>query len=143
MQLVVFASMFHGISMFTCKGLELVKHTKYIFWGLLIATATNCLYNLVFIPIYGIDASAHSSLIAYVLYNALLVFYTKKYYNLSFDLKYLFKVIVVSIITIIVAELQMFIKPIDSLLVLAVEVFISAIVYLGGSYFSGLLNVFT
>ena len=142
MQLVVFASMFHGISMFTCKGLELVKHPKYVFYGLLIAAFINCAYNWLFIPIYGINASAHSSLIAYITYNALLIFFTKKYYDLRFDIIYLLKVILVSAGTVGIALLIMALKPISSIWVLLLEGIVSVILYFGGSYLLGLLKVF-
>lgn len=142
MQLVVFASMFHGLSMFTCKGLELVKHPKYVFYGLLTAAFINCAYNWIFIPIYGINASAHSSLLAYITYNALLVIFTKKYYELRFDAMYAAKVLLVSVGTVGIALLIMALKPISSIWALLFEGAMSVILYLGGSYLLGLLKVF-
>ena len=100
MQLVVLASIFHGLSMFTCKGLEMVKQPKYVFYGLLIAALINVLYNFSFIPVYGIDASAHSSILAYVVYNILLVVFTKKYYTILFDWKYLIKTYLITAVTV-------------------------------------------
>lgn len=142
MQLVVFASMFHGLSMFTCKGLELVRKTEYIFIGLLIATAINCLYNLAFIPVYGIDASAHSSMISYVFYNIYLVVKTKRYYNIMFDWKYILKSVFATLATIGIALVLMSIVNISSIWILIMEAIICVITYIALSYLLKLLNVF-
>lgn len=142
MQLVVFASIFHGVSMFTCKGLELIKKPQYIFYGLLIAAIVNCTYNAVFIPIYGIDASAHSSLIAYVVYNVALVLFTKKYYPLKCDVPYLLKTLVVTVITVVVAVVLQDILHIHDLFHLVLEGFVCAITYVTLSFALKLLKVF-
>ena len=131
MQLVVFASIFHGLSMFTCKGLELVKHPKYVFYGLSVAAITNVGYNFIFIPIYGIDASAHSSILAYLIYNILLVLFTKKYYVIKFDWKHLGKSCLATIITIICAELMLYCWPVRNIVTLIVEGVVCVIVYMG------------
>lgn len=142
MQLVVFASMFHGISMFVCKGLELVKQTKYIFIGLLIATAINCIYNAVFIPVYGIDASAHSSLISYVIYNVLLVLFSKGKYKMSFDIKYALKTCFATALTILSAILLMRAFCINNTITLILEVAVCVVIYLFISFLLKLLEVF-
>lgn len=142
MRLVVFASIFHGISMFTCKGLELVRKSKYILLSLLVAAAANCIYNFVFIPIYGIDASAHSSLLAYILYNVLLMFYTKKYYKMNIDAKYIWRCSLAVISTIIVAIILMRVCPITNLLVLLGEIMICCVIYFSLSFALRLLRVF-
>lgn len=129
MQLVIIASIFHGLSMFTCKGLELVKHPKYVFYGLFIAALINVVYNLIFIPIYGIDASAHSSIIAYVIYNILLVIFTKKYYPILFDWKHLMKTCLITIITVGCAVLLMKYIPIRSSGYLIIEGAVCVIIY--------------
>lgn len=142
MQLVVFASMFHGVSMFTCKGLELVKHPKYIFYSLVTAAVINCAYNAVFIPIYGIDASAHSSLIAYIVYNILLILFTKKYYTLEFDIIYIIKCLITTGITVLLAYLMMNLISISSLWKLIFEGIVCAITYVALSVVFKLFYVF-
>lgn len=141
MKLVVFASIFHGISMFTCKGLELVKRPKYIFYGLAISTVINCLYNALFIPIYGIDASAHSSLIAYLFYNIWLVSYSKKYYQFTFDWKYSIFTVISTVVTAIFAIVLMKVVPIGSIITLCLEGLSCMFVYLCASYFFKLFKV--
>lgn len=130
MQLVVLASIFHGLSMFTCKGLEMVKQPKYVFYGLLIAALINVLYNFSFIPVYGIDASAHSSILAYVVYNILLVVFTKKYYTILFDWKYLIKTCLITAVTVACAITLMKLIPINSLGILIIEGSICTVVYI-------------
>lgn len=142
MRLVVFASIFHGISMFTCKGLELVKHPKYVFYGLGISAGVNCIYNAVFLPIYGLDASAHSSLVTYILYNLLLIIFTKKYYTLKLDYIYILRTCVVTMITLVLAFCMMKLVPITSLWVLIIEAIICVIAYLLMSFVFKLYSVF-
>lgn len=142
MQLVVFASMFHGLSMFTCKGLELIKRTEYIFIGLLFATAINCLYNLIFIPIYGIDASAHSSMVSYIFYNMYLVLKTKKYYRIVFDWKYILKTFAATAVTVIVAIYLMNWIEISGIVSLALEAAVCGSVYIMLSYGFKLTKIF-
>ena len=141
MQLVTFASLFHGLSMFTCKGLELVKKSKYIFYGLLIAALVNALYNFIFIPIYGIDASAHSSLFAYIIYNIILLLFTKRYYRIQFDWKYLIKVCFNTFVTVICAFIMMEIFPINNLIIFIIEVIVCMFIYIVISYIVGLIDV--
>ena len=142
MRLVVFASIFHGISMFTCKGLELVRHPKYVFYGLGISAGVNCIYNAVFLPIYGLDASAHSSLITYILYNVLLIIFTKKYYTLKLDYSYILRTCVVTGITLVLAVCMMKLVPISDLLILIIEALVCVIVYLFMSFIFKLYSVF-
>lgn len=142
MQLVVFASIFHGVSMFTCKGLELVRKPQYIFYGLLIATIVNCAYNAVFIPVYGVDASAHSSLIAYLIYNIYLVLYTKKFYPIKIDGKYIFKTIFATGVTVGVAIALMRAVIPANLIQLLMELVICAVVYFAVSCLLRLPKVF-
>lgn len=142
MQLVVFASIFHGISMFTCKGLELAKKPKYIFYCLAAATVINCLYNAIFIPIYGIDASAHSSLIAYIMYNTLLLVITRKYYPISVDIGYAIRVGIITIITALLGIGLMIKFPIAGIDILIIQALICVVCYLALSVVLKLTNVF-
>lgn len=134
MRLVIFASIFHGIAMFTCKGLELIKKPKYVFYSLLVAAIINIIYNLIFIPVYGIDASAHSSLIAYIVYNLLLLIFTRRFYSISLDIKYLAKTVIATLITVLAAVIMMNIVPITSIWFLAFEAIVCVIVYVGASF---------
>lgn len=130
MRLVVFASVFNGLSMFTCKGLELVKKPKYVFYSLIVASIINCTYNLIFISIYGITASAHSSIISYLIYNILLIYFSRRYYDLKLDYKYIFNTILVIIITVIIAIILMNFWRINNLLIFITQFSIVVIVYL-------------
>lgn len=129
MRLVVFASMFHGVSMFLCKGLELTRKTKYIFIGLLIATAINCLYNFIFIPVYGIDASAHSSFFAYLFYNIYLVQKSKQYFKINFDIRYLIRAILATIITVAVSATLINFFSVSTPVRLVVHIILCAVIY--------------
>lgn len=130
MRLVVFASVFNGLSMFTCKGLELVKKPKYVFYSLIVASIINCTYNLIFIRVYGITASAHSSILSYLIYNILLIYFSRRYYDLKLDYKYIFKTILVIIITVVIAIILMNLWRINNLLIFIIQFSIVVIVYL-------------
>ena len=134
MQLVILASIFHGISMFTCKGLELVKHPKFVFYGLFVAAIINVAYNFIFIPVYGIDASAHSSILAYVVYNILLVAFTKRYYKIIFDWIHLAKTCIVTAVTVCCALVMMHFFPISSIGILIIEGIVCVAIYIGLSF---------
>lgn len=134
MRLVVFASLFHGLSMFTCKGLELSQKTKYIFYSMVIAAVTNIGYNALGIPIYGIDASAHASLIAYGIYNILLVFFSRKCFRLLFDFRYFAKVIMVTICTVVFAIGLQKVYPINSMVSFLLQGGLSIVVYMTLSF---------
>lgn len=142
MQLVVFASMFHGLSMFTCKGLELEKNTKFIFLALLISTAINCVYNVIFIPIYGLDASAHSSLLAYITYNYLLYVYSRKYYQIIFDPSFLARTSLVTAATVLAAVLLLKSFAITTFVGLLFQILICGAVYISLSCLVRLHKVF-
>lgn len=133
MKLVVLASFFHGLSLFTCKPLELARKTMTLLWLLIITAAINFVYNLVFIPIYGIDASAHSSIMAYVVYNVLLVIASRKYLMVRFDFTYIFKNIGLLLFTTIIANAVLRAWEIKSISTLIVQILICAAVYIGMS----------
>ena len=130
MKLVVIASFFHGLSLFTCKPLELARKTTTLLWLLLITAAVNFLYNIVFIPIYGVNASAHSSIIAYITYNVLLICSAKRYMVVDFDVFYLIKNIAITLVTIILAMIILKAWKINSIGILVVQILLCAVSYI-------------
>ena len=130
MSLVVFASVFNGLSMFTCKALELVKKPKYILYSLIIASIINCGYNAIFIKIYGVTASAHSSIISYIVYNILLVYYSRRYYDLQLDFRYILKTVLATGVTFLLATLLMNTWGITNLMIFIIQFLVAVIVYL-------------
>lgn len=131
---VAVSGIFHGISCIVCKGLELPRETKKEFYLLILATAINCIYNLIFIPLYGTMAAAHSSIIAYTLYSILLVICAKKYLTIRIDLKYLLRVSAITIITLLAAVVMKYCITMNGWTILAVQVIILVVVYLGLSF---------
>lgn len=130
MRLVVFASVFNGISMFTCKGLELVKHPKYILYSLIVSAFVNCGYNAIFIKVYGITASAHSSILSYVIYNIFLVVFTRRYYDLRIDFKYILRITFATGITFLIASFIMKIWHINNVIIFIVQFGVAVVIYL-------------
>lgn len=96
-RLSILAGLFHSVSMYTCKGLELAKDTNKIFWSLSIATVINIIVNILFIPLYGVSAAVYGSIVAYFFYNILLIFFSKKYIAIKIDYLFFVKILIVSI----------------------------------------------
>lgn len=133
LSLVLVASIFHSLSMFTIKSFELMKQTKKILISLIISTIVNLLYNLIFIPMYGITAAAHSSILSYIAYNILLIVLSKSSFKVKFEVSYLSKVVLLNVILIFLA---LFIKNywrIDNNLILFLQLLICSIFYILGS----------
>jgi O-antigen/teichoic acid export membrane protein len=139
-QLVVVAAVMHSLSMFTCKGLELAKETKRIFLYLLTAGIINFTYNVIFIPVYGINASAHSSFISYFVYNILLVMGSMKFVKITFDLIFILKLAVINTFTCILAIIIKRYWPVSTLYELLGHVIICGSFYIIVSTLSKLLN---
>ena len=130
MCLVLFASVFIGLLMFTCKALKLIKKPKYILYSLIIASLINCGYNAIFIKIYGVTASAHSSIISYIVYNILLVYYSRRYYDLQLDFRYILKTVLATGVTFLLATLLMNTWGITNLMIFIIQFLVAVIVYL-------------
>ena len=142
MRLVVFASVFNGLSMFTCKALELIKRPKYIFYSLIISSIVNSIYNILFINIYGITASAHSSIISYLVYNLLLIIFSRRYYDLKIDFGYIIKTIIVTSFTFTLAIFIMKMWNISNIIVFVTQFIIMVFVYLVLSLIFNLFSPF-
>lgn len=142
MRLVVFASVFNGISMFTCKGLELAKHPKYILYSLIVAAIVNCGYNAVFIKVYGITASAHSSILSYLIYNLLLVYFTRKFYDIIIDYKYILQTAFATGITFVIAIVIMKIWEINNIIIFFIQFVLAVLIYLLATKIFKLYNSF-
>lgn len=68
------------VSIIAHKLLEVNKMTKKMLKFVLLSLIFNIIINLIFIPVFGVLASAYSTMFSSLLYLALVYFETKKYY---------------------------------------------------------------
>ena len=133
-QWVVIAGFFHAFTTIACKSLELQKETKLEFLFVLISAIINFVYNIIFIPIYGTLAAAHSSIIAYLVNSLLLIIASKRFVKINMDYKYLLKIIVVTGMTIFIAIFLKQYWKIASIISFAIQGVVLVIIYLGLSF---------
>ena len=93
-----------NIAMFWHKPMEIAKNTKTMFYYVSIAAAANVLLNIIFIPRYGINAAAISTLISFCIYSLLIFTANKKISGLIFDIRNVIFCILSSVTTILLSK---------------------------------------
>ena len=141
-QIIVLSAVLRSLSMFTCKGLELARETGKMFQFLLVSLLVNVAYIMMFVPIYGIEAAGHASIIAYAVYNALLIRESKAYVPICIDMTYLSKVLVLSFVVVAVAAVLRTVFGVNDLFALVVQGCLCAALYLMLSMAFGLHKQF-
>jgi O-antigen/teichoic acid export membrane protein len=76
----------HGLGNFFAWGLIMKQKPYHITAALICSALVNILLNIILIPIWGIMGAAVASLISYIFWNSLKIYYSAKFYNLYFDL---------------------------------------------------------
>jgi len=85
--IIAFSYLQHGLGNFLGWGLLMAKKSVYISQNIFIAAVVNIGLNLVFVPIWGILGAAFATLVSYLVWNGLKIYYSRKFYNLHFDLR--------------------------------------------------------
>jgi O-antigen/teichoic acid export membrane protein len=85
--IISFSYVQHGLGSFLGWGLVMKGKSYQISTNLLISAAINIGLNFVFIPHWGIIGAAFATLISYILWNGLKIYYSAKFYGLHFDLR--------------------------------------------------------
>lgn len=141
-RIIVFSAVLRSLSMFTCKGLELARETGRMFAYLLVSLVVNAAYTIAFVPLYGIDAAGHASIASYLVYNVLLIRRSRKTVPITFDIAYLAKAAGLSIALAGIAFGLKFLVGMDSILLLAVQGCVCALLYLAASLAFGMHRPF-
>ena len=113
-----------------------------MFQFLLVSLLVNVAYIMMFVPIYGIEAAGHASIIAYAVYNALLIRESKAYVPICIDMTYLSKVLVLSFVVVAVAAVLRTVFGVNDLFALVVQGCLCAALYLMLSMAFGLHKQF-
>ncbi len=95
--IIAFSYLQHGLGAFFGFGLILSKKVYIISGNTLIAAVVNIGLNFVFVPFWGILGAAFATLISYIVWNSLKVYYSAKFYDLYFELKRLAYITIVGV----------------------------------------------
>ncbi len=101
--LVAFSYVQHGLGRFFKWGALLRNKSYHVSAMVLISAVLNIALNFVLIPLWDILGAAVATLIAYLVWNILRLYYSAKFYNLHFDLVRLGHITVVGISLYLVA----------------------------------------
>jgi len=119
--LLLISAVLRSVSMITCKALELVRRTRSLFLILLVSMALNVAYLFAFVPVYGISAAGHGSILAYLIYNILILIRSRRYIRITIDYRYVATVLCTSAFVLLVAALLSALLPVKSVLLLCIE----------------------
>jgi len=92
---IAYANLLHGLGQFFNNGLILMKKSYHISANILIAVTVNIGLNISLIPVWGIMGAAIATLISYIIWNVLRLYFSGKLYGLYFEIKRLGHITVV------------------------------------------------
>ena len=123
---VALSALLLGVYGITSQVLALEKRTKIIGALWMLAALINIVINIVFVPHYGIIAAAISTLIAYGFAFAVSLYYSVKYIKITFDIRFMLKSLVASIL---MSSVIISIHP-KTVIGIIITIALSAIVYM-------------
>ena len=94
--IISFSYVQHGLGRFVGWGMVMKNKPYHISACILIAAVLNIALNFALIPLWGLLGAAFATLIAYLVWNALKMYFSAKFYDLHFDLRRLVHVTVVA-----------------------------------------------
>ncbi len=100
---VLFAYYFNGAYNNFAAGIQITKNTKYLPIALLIAGAVNIAANFVFIPIYGYQVAAWTTLLGYFIAASILYVLSQKVYPIAYEWKRLGIIMISTTATYLIA----------------------------------------
>ena len=83
--IIAFSYIHQGLGNIVGKGIVMAKKSFHISALVVIVALVNIGLNFVFIPLWGILGAAFATLIAFIIWNALYIYYSSKFYNMDFD----------------------------------------------------------
>lgn len=95
--IIAFSYLQHGLGNFVGWGLTMANKAFHISGCLLFTAMLNIALNFALIPLWGLLGAAFATLIAYLVWNALKMYFSAKFYDLHFDLRRLVHVTVVGV----------------------------------------------
>lgn len=95
--IIMFCYLQHGLGIFFNWGLVMAKKANRISANVLVTAVINIGLNFIFIPYWGILGAAFATLISYLTWNALNMYYSAKFYNLHFELERLGHITIIGV----------------------------------------------
>jgi O-antigen/teichoic acid export membrane protein len=84
--IISFAYVQHGMGHFFNYGIVMAKRWGYDSMNLFVSAAVNVVLNILLIPSYGILGAAAATLVCYLVWNSLKLYFSSKFYQLRFNL---------------------------------------------------------
>jgi O-antigen/teichoic acid export membrane protein len=141
--IIAFANLQHGVGNFLGWGVRMAKKSFIVSSNVLITACINIILNILFIPPWGIIGAATATLLSYMVWNGLKLYYSARYYDLHFDLTRLGHITLVGVTLYV---LSLFITTTDSLFVNMAIKFLIVLSYplliLGTGFLTGTEKVY-
>ncbi|MBN2406727.1 MAG: polysaccharide biosynthesis protein [Elusimicrobia bacterium] len=83
--IIVFSYVQHGLGACVSNGLVLAKKTLLLSGMILTAAVLNIGLNFLLIPVWGIVGAALATMISYIVWNSLKIYFTDRYFGLKFQ----------------------------------------------------------
>lgn len=117
-----------GLTEYITKIWELQENTKMIFYLMMAAAVFNIILNIIFVPQYGFYAAAITTVLSYVLYLALAIFFSYRDFRWKISISSLVKISIATLIMTLI--IKKFISIIDGdIITLVVSIIIGLISY--------------
>jgi len=102
--LIALGTIFLGLFQINIYIIYLVQQTKWIPIMTLVSSVVNVVLNIILIPKIGISGAAFATLISYFVLAFIVSYWAKKEINYHIDIKFVFKVILASILMAIIVN---------------------------------------
>jgi O-antigen/teichoic acid export membrane protein len=96
--IILLSYVLSGMRLTAQLGMLLTKNTKPIAWITLGAALLNIILNFILIPVFGINAAAANTLIAFAIFYYVTQFYSNKYFAIPYEDNKIFVLLLVGII---------------------------------------------
>ncbi len=103
-----FCYLLHGLGKFFAWGIAMSKKSWHLSGTVLVAAVANILLNLLLIPIFGLLGAALATLACYLIWNAIKLYYSWKFYALGFEVGRLVHIAVVAVALYALSFLSVF-----------------------------------
>ncbi len=104
-------------------------HARQSFYATVTAAVVNIIFNIVLIPILGINGAAIATLMSYALNAVLIAHFLKRYITIRFELRPIAHIIIASLVMTIFIFIYMQFVSLDNVVVTLIPVVIGALIY--------------
>lgn len=98
--IIAFSHLLHGLGNYLGFGILMAKRSWMVSTQTLVAAFVNVGLNFLFIPFYGIIGAAFATMVSYLVWNYLKRKNSQKHYGLNFDMKKIYEIFFIGIVTI-------------------------------------------